>query len=409
MPVSEQRTQWAEQQRQQLLSIPLISEFVFRSPQRLDGTLQKELADLLVVHKNRAVLVSQKAQEDPDSRDERKNELWVLKNAKAAVSQLVGALRFPTTSFWCDHSRRGRVEFPAGLPPVAHGVVIVETFRPVNLQSAATDLPLQYGGTPVTYLSINDFLNVAMQLRTAPELYAYLDARRDLSDEALRRIGDEQVLLDYYLMHGTFKACQGHQDAQQNLAAQVEELGDLWSRMEDYRYCSSLLEHVADELATRSSSCLEGLSAGLLEKYDPSESRQNYLRMQEVLADLSLRERAELGRQFHMVISGLEGRSQGYTHATAQVDSKPEWVFLFGSSKGWERAGILRCMEPTMGATLSFYKKQHCMIVIDRDGEGYEVALTHPDLAFMPSPTDVLNGEQLFGHLRSTSTIVDGF
>jgi hypothetical protein len=409
MPVSEQRTQWAEQQTQQFLSIPLISEFVFRSPQRLDGTLQKELADLLVVHKSRAVLVSQKAQEDPDSRDEHKNELWVLKNAKAAVSQLVGALRLPTTPFWCDHSRRGRVEFPAGLPPVEHGVVIVETFRPVDLHSSATDFPLQYGGAPITYLSINDFLNVAMQLRTAPELYAYLDARRELSDEALRRIGDEQTLLNFYLMHGTFKACPGHQDALQALTEKAEELEGLWSRMKDYRYNSSLLEHVADELATRSSSCLEGLTAELLEKYDPSESRENYLRMQEVLADLSLRERAELGRQFHAVISNLEGRSQGYTHATAYVDSKPEWVFLFGSSKGWERAGILRCMEPTMGATLSFYKKQHCMIVIDRDGEGYEVALTHPDLVFTPSPTDVLNGEKLFGHLCSTSTVVDGF
>jgi hypothetical protein len=62
-----------------------------------------------------------------------------------------------------------------------------------------------------------------------------------------------------------------------------------------------------------------------------------------------------------------------------------------------------------MCAILSFYKKQHWMIVIDRDGEGYEVALTRSDLVFLPSRADVLNGERLFKHLRSSSRVVDGF
>jgi hypothetical protein len=170
MPIPEIRTRWAEEQAEQLLAIPFITEFVFRSPQKLDGPhgIQKEVADLLIEHQGKGLLVSQKAQEDPDSRDERKNELWVLKNAKGAVAQLIGALRSPGTPFWCDHPRRGRVDFAAGLAPIAHGVVIVETFRPVDLQPAAADLSLEYAGIPITYLSINDFINVAMQLRTVP-------------------------------------------------------------------------------------------------------------------------------------------------------------------------------------------------------------------------------------------------
>ena len=84
MPVSETRTRWAEEQVEVLLSIPFISEFVFRGPQNLEGprNTQREVADLLIDHMGRGLLVSQKAQEDPESRDERRNELWVLKNAK---------------------------------------------------------------------------------------------------------------------------------------------------------------------------------------------------------------------------------------------------------------------------------------------------------------------------------------
>jgi hypothetical protein len=51
-------------QVEKVLAAPFISEFVFRSPQMLDGT-QKEIADLLIVHKDNGLLVSQKAQDDP--------------------------------------------------------------------------------------------------------------------------------------------------------------------------------------------------------------------------------------------------------------------------------------------------------------------------------------------------------
>jgi hypothetical protein len=153
MAVTQSRTQWAEKQAEEVLAAPFISEFVFRSPQMLDGT-QKEVADLLIVHKGNGLLVSQKAQDDPLSRDQHKNELWVLKATKKGLGQLLGALRPSTKAIWCEHPRRGRVEFPAGLPPITHGLVTVETFRPVDLQSEAADLPLEQTGVPLTYISV---------------------------------------------------------------------------------------------------------------------------------------------------------------------------------------------------------------------------------------------------------------
>jgi hypothetical protein len=75
MPIPEIRTRWAEEQAEQLLAIPFISEFVFRSPQNLSGarSTQREVADHLILHRGKGLLVSQKAQEDPESRNDRKN------------------------------------------------------------------------------------------------------------------------------------------------------------------------------------------------------------------------------------------------------------------------------------------------------------------------------------------------
>jgi hypothetical protein len=408
MPNHQSRGQWAERQAEELLSLPFISEFVLRSPQMIDGT-QKEVADFLILYKGNGLLVSQKAQEDPLSRDERKNELWVLKAAKNGLSQLLGALRPSTKAIWCEHPRRGRVDYPAGLPQIAHGIVTVETFRPVDLQSAAVDLPLTQGSVPLTYISINDFLNVAMQLRTVPELLRYLDARRELPEAALRRVGDEQPILEYYLLNNSLKHCGGHQHAKEVVETASEQVDEILDRMAEYQHFSSFMEHVGHELATRSATCLDGLPPELLTKFDVSEKRQNYLLMQEVIADLPLRERAELGKQFARVIQRMSEQPQGYAQATAHLDSRPDWVFVFGSSKGWERSGMLGCMEQTMRAALTHYQKQRCMIIIDRDGEGYEVSMTLPGQDFIPADADVLNGNKLFGGLRVASIQVDGF
>ena len=96
-----------EEQAEQLLAIPFIPEFVFRSPQNLSGPrgTQREVADHLILHRAKGLLVSQKTKENPESRDERRNGFWVLNNAKGAVAQLIGALRSPETPFWCDQCR----------------------------------------------------------------------------------------------------------------------------------------------------------------------------------------------------------------------------------------------------------------------------------------------------------------
>ncbi len=61
------RTIWAEQHVESFISPSFVAEFVFRSPQVIDGT-QKEVADFLIHRADEALLVSQKCQDDPTSR-----------------------------------------------------------------------------------------------------------------------------------------------------------------------------------------------------------------------------------------------------------------------------------------------------------------------------------------------------
>jgi hypothetical protein len=210
------------------------------------------VADHLILQNGSGILISQKCQEDPASRDERKAELWARKNAKGGVRQLCGALRAGTRLIWCDHPRRGRVEFPRGLPPITHGIVLTEVFQPVDLQPDADDLPLSCGSTPITYLSVNDFLNLAVELRTAPELIAYLDARRSLPIPDVRRIGSERPLFGLYLLgDGSLAGCAGMSDATVAVAAQENRLAEALARKKESDIYSGLLEHVADALGTR--------------------------------------------------------------------------------------------------------------------------------------------------------------
>jgi len=49
------------------------------------------------------------------------------------------------------------------------------------------------------------------------------------------------------------------------------------------------------------------------------------------------------------------------------------------------------------------------MMIIDRDGGGYEVALMQLRLTLTVSAEDVLNGNKLFSGLRVTSVVLENF
>ena len=394
------RTDWAELQVEDLLSVPLVSEFVFRSPKHNDPD-EKEVIDHLIVHRQQSIIVSQKAQDDPEKRSVSRNELWVLKNIQNALKPIRGVIRSPTDRpKWCEHPRRGRVEFDP-LPPIIHGIALAETRHTVDLQPAAAELPLEYLGVPITYLSLNDFLNLVVQLRTIPELLEYLNVRRTLPVAALHTIGDEKPLFELYLMNGgNLDGCTGHADARRAVETHADLVGEALARNAEYRYYSGLMEYVADCLATRDPDYAQGLSDDARALFDPDGQRKNYIMLQEILTDLRLRERAELGRALHTVSDRVSGQPQGIAFQAAHFDGR-DWVFLFVASKKCDKSTLFRIVQGLTGGALAHYQKSNCLVIVDRDGEHYDLALSRPD--YQPTAEDAAIGEKYFGQLRMST------
>jgi hypothetical protein len=397
------RTDWAELQVEELLSIPFVSEFVFRSPKHNDPD-EKEVIDHLIIHDGQCILLSQKAQEEPDKRTAERNELWVLKNIQNALKPIRGVIRNPAgRPKWCEHPRRGRVDFDS-IPPIIHGLALAETWRPVDLSPLAAELPLEYMGVPLSYMSINDFLNVAVQLRSVPELLEYLNARRTLSEASLRRLGDEMTLFKLYLLQGgSFAGCSGHDDARQTLENSADAVEASLERNAEDRFYSSLMEYVANCLAVRDPNYAEGLSEQMLALFDPAAERKNYILLQEILVDLRLRERAELGRAFNSVSERVSASGDGLSFQASHIDGKDR-AFLFLAARNRSKAQIAEALHTLAGAALAYYGKRSCLAIVDRDGKHYDLALTRP--GYRPTSEDEAAGQKYFGNLRVRSVDV---
>jgi hypothetical protein len=126
---TEPRTLRAERLLAHFVSLPLLRDNVFRAPMYLDGRTEKEVCDVLLLHRGQAIVVSLKAQERPRTDDE--TARWLRKNAARAVAQLGGAYRtLKIRDFWCDHDILGRKEFQAGEVLPCHGVALLDEVDP---------------------------------------------------------------------------------------------------------------------------------------------------------------------------------------------------------------------------------------------------------------------------------------
>jgi hypothetical protein len=399
------RTGWAERQTQELLSIPFVSEFVFRNLRTVDGGTPHQAGDFLILHRGSGILIEQKCQEDPTMRSPEKTALWARKKAKEGWKQLRRDLTRPKDRpVWCEHQRRGRVEFPNGLPVIRHGLVIVELFQAIDLQADADGLPLEFRNVPISCLSVNDFLNLAVSFRTLPELTEYLSARRSLPEADLRVIGDEKTLFHFYLLNGgSFAGCVGRADARIAIASQQLRLQQLLERKAELDHYSLLMEIVADMLATNHPRFKVGAPQGMPELLvDPAQRIANSLDLQAELADLRLRERAELGRAFDSAIQKLLDKTDGFVFMSARLDSKPEWVYVFGSSRSVEPSELQSRVLALARGAMAYYGKQRCLLLIDRDKRSLLTVLSPP--GFNPTLADFEVGQRLFGHLRVTTT-----
>jgi hypothetical protein len=83
------------------------------------------------------------------------------------------------------------------------------------------------------------------------------------------------------------------------------------------------------------------------------------------------------------------------------VDSRPEWIYVIGSSAGIDPGSLHKIKMNLMLAAMAHYEKTHCLLVIDREGESYEVGLMIRPSAPC-SPIEHALGDRFFGNLRMT-------
>jgi len=401
--VTLKRTEWAERFIEKFASLPLVSEWVFRSPRRIDRGIEKEVCDLLVSLRGDALLLQMKCKEDPNSLTESKRISWVLKRTGEAANQMKGAIRsVKTTDLWCNHPRKGEVLFDRGDLTRIHGIVLVENWGDrVVLPSA---FPLHHDGIAISYFSVNDFQNVINELRAFPDISEYLNSRRSLPEDTLRAIGGEEILFLYYLLHNhSFEGWTNFDDAERE-AGRVSDRRAVVFAARTGQEGALLLERVADDLSGRTVDSSRDLPPDLIQGYVPPYQRIHYLCMKENICDLRLPARKLMGLKLSEAIGDLGANlSQDMKFSAAYVDYKPDFLYVLAAAKGFDRATLLKSGCYALWCGLAHYRKEEGLYIADRDGQGFEVVYLSgicEDPEVFDSPEARLAGEKMFGELK---------
>jgi hypothetical protein len=292
------RTDDAEWVAAYIAEKPLLAESVYLRPKFNDKGKEKEVADLLLVHRGNALVLQIKCQKTPETRIDDQLSRWIDKSAKSAYKQLRGALRtLSTRDYYCTHPALGRMDFNKNQLTAIHGIVIVEhRLRFLSLPQA---LPLETFGVPISYFTLSDFLIHISELRTFHNLREFLDARHSLEHFDLRLTGCGEALLGHYMLNnGSFPVGLTEE---QRLSHIVEKRSDfekflLQKRLGDVE-CAEL------ERAARS---LRKRAAG----YPPrSKDDKNYRVMQLALMDLTYAGRRLVGRKIKEACAELSAQA----------------------------------------------------------------------------------------------------
>ena len=393
-----QRTDQAERFLERLASVPLTWENVFRSPQYTVNS-DKEVVDLLLALRGRGILVSMKCQQDPKTRTGDTLVRWVQKSTKAALRQVGGGIRtFKTREFWCSHQRRGQVSFkPNQIEPV-RAVVIVETLEAVALNQ---DIPLEVDSVPISYLSVNDFLNILIELRTINDLILYLEARNAICSRLQRTVGIEKHIFEFYVLYGG-SPCEvaSLQDILEEIGEHKTEVKSLIRKRKIANLQAKPIEHLSDRLSTRLESYEDGLDEELVRLFDPDLKRSNYLMIQDELCDLVLDERRKLGASLSGAVEKVkeEDSNEPMVYQAAYLDSKPDFLYVLSSSKGFSRNEVIkRCCELLQGGLAYYGKTRGLAVNYTQNLESYEAVMIN---SFKETPESMRLGKECFSNLK---------
>jgi len=395
------RTEWAEKFVAQFSSLPLSRECVYHSPRFLKKGIEKEVCDHFIIMKEETILISMKAQEDPDSKSGKKLKSWIKKSSNKAVKQARGAIKTITNEkFWCDHDIRGKVNFDPKSIEVKYVIVIVELFDDHFLMSEK--LPNAQYGIPILYFSVNDFLNLISELRTFTDLKNYLESKSSLSVKTRNYIGYELKFFQHYISHSqSFGNITSINDLTVVRSKWIEFID--WKKENEANM--ELTENVINSLTERLPNYRSGLRKDTLQAFDPDNARDNYMLMQQEICELNLNERVQFGAQFNNIIEKNKNESNDKNTAYGIIlpDSKPNFGYVFTSSKGITRQEIIDRGMKLLTSAIAYFDLNSCIAVNDRDSQNFEIQYV---LNYEPNDNDKNNGDNFWSHLKLNSVKV---
>jgi len=363
------RTVRAESVLAAFASMPLMRQTVFQSPKFLDGKIEKEVCDHLLVHRGEAIVIQMKAQEEP--RDELTTRKWAAKQFPKALSQAIGArrtLRERTT--WCEHDDYGRVDFAPGAIKLRHILVLLESEFEVLLEAPEPSLLARASKERVTVMSIQDFLCLLRHQRTWRDLVKYLEARHDcLQSPDNLTIGNELALVGYYTaMRDSFRGCRGIADAR-IVHAKGEHVEPGSAFRDKERLLASILESLMGQLPTMKKTTMPPELQHLEARFAPIEQAQIELR--DELCDLTIQERAALGEQIGVISTRfIETKPDAPLYGAVRFNRHPDHLFMvvLGSSADQESLAV-EAMDLTISGCVHYERTVGIALVLNQVGE----------------------------------------
>ena len=394
---TESRTALVERMVADFAGRPLMRETVFHSAKYLDGRTQKEVCDVLLVHRGQGILLSVKAQ--GRSRDPQATTRWLAKNGAKAVAQLGGAYRtLASCDSWCEHPLSGRKLFGARQIAPVHGLALLESSYELEVELAATCLDRHAATAPVTLMSIRDFLHVMEHLRTWRDLKAYLDARAAVVREPDRRvIGAESALFAYYTAtRDTFSGCRGIADAKiVRAAGQHVRPGSAFRDRE--RILAAILEDFLVRLPETEVSDIPEV----FEELRPFMTADRDV-LTDALCSLSIQERAAIGEQIgHLCARAGQSTESDPLYGTVRFDRHPDTVYVVVVGGGKLReASVVDALDLTIAACAFHERATGIYLVINQAGSGIRFHIGRADNV-EPTVEMVAAGQEYFGRTRA--------
>jgi len=360
---SNAKTQWIERLVGRLVSHPLMHENVFFSARYLDGKCEKEVTDVIVTHGNEAVVISVKANDKARTADS--HARWLAKHGNKSLQQLRGAFRtMQEREFWCQHPTLGRRDFARGEVAPRHCVSLLESKDEVCVALDSELVRSISACCPTTTLSIDDFINIVMQLRTWRDLTLYLDARTNSLAEAEKSvIGIEWPLFCYYTAHRDSFANVTIRDAKA-IATKGEHVVPGSAFRDRERGLASIVEHVMTQLSSATPGSLFEAPAGT------GDGRAIAAALRHELCDLTIQERAAISEQLGFLCQQAVTDEQGTFYASLRIGRLPDRIYLCIVSQKMEPQQLLEAgADLTLQACVHFGRSTGIMIALG-NGDG---------------------------------------